>query len=355
MSYIHTPICLRDSHTASPPGCARIDSFDAHLFAAGRSHASAASSLNSGDVIEIQGPPASGKTHLLYYLVMTAILPTEFVGSPIDGWDKAAVIYDTDGTFDIQRLHKLLVSRIAHILPQNSAEHLALAALKRVHVFRPTSSIQLAMTLASFPDYHMTSLLDDDVGLVAVDSVSSFYWPDRFTMEQLNSATVQHGTSHIPTSLQYILSALQKIRLSYGTLIVVTNWGLNPLTNFTGNSVPTTLYKQHLKPFPVIPSRTDSNLPDRNSSSLGLDPNLIPSNDFLLPLMHHITLPFVSIAPFGPGLLLADMETEEAKYRTAIVTKGEIVGIVRTRGSSRVGRFAFDIRDDEVVVGDGGK
>ena len=286
-------------------------------------------------MIEIQGPPASGKTHLLYYLIMSAILPTEFLGSPIDGWDKAAVIYDTDGTFDIQRLHQLLVSRVARILPQDSAKHLALAALKRVHVFRPTSSIQLATTLTSFPKYHITSILDEDVGLVAVDSVSSFYWPDRFTMEQLNSATAQHGTFHTRNSLKYILTALQKIRLSYGAVIVLTNWGLNPLTKSTA---PTTLYKQHMKPFPVI-----------------TDPKLISSDDASLPLMHHITLPFVSIAPFGPSFLLADMETEEVKYQSEseVVTSDEIVGIVRTRGSSRVGRFNFGVRDDEVVVVDG--
>lgn len=91
---------------------------------------------------------------------MTSILPTEFLGSIIDGWDKAAVVYDTDGTFDIRRLHKLMVSRVALVLPQDSAESLALAALKRVHVFRPTSSMQLATSLTSFPDYDATSLLD---------------------------------------------------------------------------------------------------------------------------------------------------------------------------------------------------
>ena len=294
-------------------------------------------------MIEIQGPPASGKTHLLYYLVMTAILPTEFLGHIIDGWERAAVIYDTDGTFDIQRLHQLLVSRVAHILPQDSAKHLALAALKRVHVFRPTSSIQLATSLTCFPKYHIASILDEDVGLVAVDSVSSFYWPDRFTMEQLNSATAQHGTSHTPNSLQYILTALQKIRLSYGAVIVLTNWGLNSITKSSDHSIPTTLYKQHMKPFPIMTLLTD---PDRP------DPILIPFSEASLPLMHHITLPFVSIAP---DLLPADMEVEETKCRPKIITKGEIIGIVRTRGSPRVGRFTFDVRNDEVFVGDGGK
>lgn len=286
-------------------------------------------------MVEIQGPPASGKTHLLYYIVMITILPTEFLGSPIGGWQKAAVIYDTDSTFDIQRLRQLLLSRVVDILPQDSAKHLALAALKRVHVFQPTSSIQLAATLTNFPKYHMTSILNEDVGLVAVDSVSSFYWPDRFTMEQLNSATAQHGTFHTPNSFQYILTALQKLRLSYGAVIVLTNWGLNPFTKSTDNSAPTTLYKQHIKPFPII-TLTDS--------------NRIPFNEASLPLMHHITLCFVSIAP---SLLLADLETEEAQYRSKIVTNSEILGIIRSRGSSRVGRFTFGVRDDEVVIGNG--
>jgi DNA-repair protein XRCC2 len=340
----------------SPPGVTHVHALDAHFFAAMHHHTSMLSSLNRGDVIEIQGPPASGKTHLVYHLVITSITPVAHLTTKLGGWDKAAVVFDTDGTFSISRLHELLLNRLTRLFPDGfvpdavntSVEDIAMNAMKRVHVFHPTSSVQLASSLTNLAAYHMAHLPDDEIGFIAVDSISSFYWPDRFTLEQINGST-QRGMSNAASPLRHVLISLQKIRLSHGPVITLTNWGLNPLTKPTQNSGHTTFYRQHLSPFPTL-SQHQPNTPSTTEANPAT--NSIPDPVTLPPLTHHITLPFVSITPFGRGISLDEGKEQESKYRKELITKGEVVGIVRTSGSTRVGRFVFPIGDHEIFVGD---
>jgi DNA-repair protein XRCC2 len=318
-------------------------------------HPSTLSSFNRGDVIEIQGPPASGKTHLLYHLIITSITPAT---TQLGGWDKAAVIFDTDGTFNVSRLHELLIGRLVRLFPTDpaanmSAEDLARTVMEKVHIFRPTSSAQLAISLLNLPAYHMAHLPHDEIGFLAIDSISSFYWPDRFTLEQINSSgNTTGGKLSVASPLHHVLTSLQKIRLSHGPVIALTNWGLNPLTKPTQDSAPPTFYKQHLYPFPTLPKQYQSNAPYATEANLAADPH--PDTATMPPLTHHITLPFVSITPFGPGILLDEAKERESKYRQELVTNGEVTGVVRTSGSTRVGRFTYRIMDNEVLVGDVG-
>lgn len=350
---------------ASPPGSTHIQALDAHFFTAAQNHPSTLSSLKSGDVVEIQGPPASGKTHFLYHLVITTITPTTHLTTNLGGWDKVAVIFDTDGNFSIPRLHKLLQSRLTRLIARDPAVSnisdigdLARKAMCKVHLFRPTSSVQLAASLLYLPSYHTAQLSGDEIGLLAVDSISSFYWPDRFMVEQLgsvqSSGTSGRGRPSSKSPLHHVLSSLEKIRLSHGPVIALTNWGINPLTKPTHNSAPTTFYKQHLYPFPVINAHNSSNVPGLATTAIASrgNPTANPNSNAtsMLRLTHHITLPFVSIAPFRLGLSMEEAREQEKAYRRELVSKGEVVGIVRTSGSTRVGRFTFRIGDDEVIV-----
>lgn len=314
-------------------------------------------------MIEIQGSPASGKTHLLYHLVITTITPTH-----LGGWDKVAVIFDTDGTFSITRLHQLLRSRLARLISRDTSVmnisdigEMTRKALSKVHLFRPTSSVQLAASLLNLPSYHVAQMPEDEIGLLAVDSISSFYWPDRFMVEQLTSTLSRpsgRGLSHSISPLHYVLSALEKIRLSHGPVLVLINWGINPLTKPTHNSAPTTFYKQHLYPFPVVHMHDPPNVPGQTTTSTGIIPHGHPTANIHsymtpnLPLTHHITLSFVSIAPFRPGFSLEEAKAQEIAHRRELVLRGEVVGVVRTSSSTRVGRFTFRIGDDEVIVDD---
>jgi DNA-repair protein XRCC2 len=343
---------------ASPLGCTHIPELDTHFCETVSDLPSPRSTIRRGDVIEIQGPPASGKTHLVYHFVLTCVLPSDFSSTFLGGWGKSAIVFDADGSFDVSRLHQLLRSRVARLLSleQTSTpeplpvDRLCAQALKKVHVFRPMSTAQLAVTLLHLPQYHIQQMPDAEIGLVAIDSISSHYWPDRFTVEQMRSAPPQgrRPTVTFKPPLHNVLSALQSLRSSHSPVIVLTNWGLNPLIRSpsgTSSSSSATLYRQHLHPFPspFSPPRQPGN-GDPGTSVIDVKS---PSS---FPLTHHITLAFITIPPFRPGISLAEARAEELKYRGKVVEKGEIVGIVRTVGRTRVGRFVFGISSDELLV-----
>jgi DNA-repair protein XRCC2 len=337
--------------SAGPPGCTQIPALDAYFLSAYR-HKPSLSSFNAGDVIEIQGPAASGKTHLLYHLIITCILPSFHASSHIGGWEKRAIVFDTDGTFHVRRLRTLLLARLDRLLHLNSneenaalvIEELVDEALQKVHIFHPNSSAQLAATLTYLPVYQTVHFRDVGIGFLCVDSISSFYWPDRFTDEQMRPAAVPVSNttiSWVPT-LQHVLLALHNFRLSHGPVTVLTNWGLNPLTK---SSVDANIYyKQHLHPFPLLSVQTAPPF-----DVLTSDTNISSTNGNVFDLTHHITLQVVPPLPLYPSIPL-ETTSEEGEFRKQVAERSEIMGVVRTSGTTSVGTFIFCITDQEILV-----
>ncbi|OCH95764.1 hypothetical protein OBBRIDRAFT_744938, partial [Obba rivulosa] len=374
-------------HAISPAGSTRIAALDAFLCGT-RSQRDAnsgvAASLNRGDVIEIQGPAASGKTHLLYHLLIICISPREYQRVQLGGWDKAALFFDTDNTFDVSRFRQLLVSYLTEQLSQqygslaghvyqpsfpDLAEEIASSCLQNLHIIRPEATSQLATTLLNLPKYHAThpSLQYQDIGILAIDSMSAFYWKDRYDMEHLRENR-RGGDLSSSSPLYHVLTALQNFRLSHGPVIVMTNWGLSPLKKPSLTGEPTSLfYKQHLYPFPspfdtweqsshttalgnVSSQRSESPEPStvplqRTRPQSELDATQ-PRRSF--PLTCHITLHPVPISPFAPTLTLSESEESEP-VRAHLVKAGKVQGLVRIPGVARVGEFAFLIRERDVV------
>ena len=265
-------------------------------------------------------------------------MPSNHLSVSFDGWSKAAVVLDADGTFDVHRLQQLLLSRLSHLairfgvhLTELQLEEASIQSLKNLHIFRPSSSTQLAATVLHLDTFHETHLSDIEIGLLAVDSISAFYWQDRFTFDQLRSGGPQFTNA---SPLQYVnpihhlLSVLQRFRISHGSVIVLTNWGLNAVPD-------SPFYKQHLHPFPVIVS--DNSDAAENNKSAAVDGK--PS------LTHHITIPFIPIIQLQPSTLVRGTMSNE-------VEKGQVVGIIRTSGSLGVGQFSFEIRETELLIGD---
>ncbi|EPQ60706.1 hypothetical protein GLOTRDRAFT_31785, partial [Gloeophyllum trabeum ATCC 11539] len=330
-----------------PPGCIQIPALDAHFFSSVRHHASTLSSLNRGDAIEIQGSAGSGKSHLLYHLLITCLIPILHSGVELGGWGKAAILFDADDTFDILRLRQLMVSRIARTLTGQastapplsdttvrSAEEVADPCLHNLHIFKPTSSLQLAASILHLPAYHAKHMQDSEIGLVVIDSLSAFYWLDRYSAEQARTSA-RSSTRPSASPLSYVLLALQHLRLSHGPVIAYSNWGLQPVstTQSYGQNQGVSLYKQHLHPLqsPFLDPSNDTFGPSSGTTT--------PT----LPLTHHITLPFVPIPPFPPDISLADARDQEEKYRRQIIDKGEIMAIARTVGSPLSSKFIFTI------------
>lgn len=317
--------------------------FGHHISAEGHAPSPLLSSLSRGDVIEVQGPASSGKTHFLYHFVLLCIAPSMQMSIDFGGNGLAAVVYDTDASFDVARLHQLLLARLSLALPYNieMARRLTEESLHRLHVFRPTSLLQLATSLLHLPLYHKVSMPEHDIGLLAVDSISPFYWTDRFISEQMRNLPQSELDPSSINPLQHVLTALGRIRLSHAPFIVLTNWGLNLASRSSG---PVTFYKQHLHLFPVYSENHDASvLPSSMTGDL-------PPTPMPLPLTHHITLCPVPVPPFAPETSLHDAVQQEAEYRRSMVQKGEITGLVRTTGRQEITRLTLCITPENVHI-----
>lgn len=237
----------------------------------------------------------------------TCLLPSSHLFAPLGGWDRVAYVLDMDQAFDIRRFKQLLSNRLTRLIPAHAVPLVATKCFDRLHIFRPTSSIQLAATIARLPKYHATHFPELDLGLIALDSVSTFYWRDRLTVEQLRSGPPLHDPRLNLNPLHHILSKLQAIRLSHGAITVVTNWGLvaqnKPLTGF---------FNQHLNPYPSPFAGSMKNFES-------------------FPLTHHITL-----SAEHPG---------KTSAKTQIFH-----GAVRTSSANQVGKITFYITENDILV-----
>ena len=146
-------------------------------------------------------------------------MPFHCFSEVIGGWAKAAFVVDTGGRFRVSRLRDILRDRLQRFLSVESALKATEQCLERVHIFRPTSSEQLAATLAYLPQYHMKNLPKSELGMLAIHSLDSFYWLDRFTAEQLQSA---------PAISSNIYSALETLRSRYGFVTILIRWDAVP-------------------------------------------------------------------------------------------------------------------------------
>lgn len=182
--------------------------------------------LRRGDVVEIQGPPSCGKTHLMYFFLIICITPGEHQSITVGGWDKGAVVFDMDASFDIIRFKRLLLGRLKQLFSFDIAQTVAQRSLERLHIFRPTSSTQLATSLTQLGRYHTTHLPGSEIGLVAIDSINAYCWPDRLIAEHMRSSPEQRRTSSSTFPPLCIRTALSSLRATHAPVVVMTSRGL---------------------------------------------------------------------------------------------------------------------------------
>lgn len=258
-----------------------------------------------------------GKSHLLMHFIMTCILPISHLGIPLSGWDKSAILIDPDHTFDVHRFRHLLRNRIQMHTP-NGGENFDLFVdllLRKLHIFRPESSVQFAVTAANIPEYHSSNMPEGEIGLVAVDSLCSFYWQDRFLGEQ-----PQDGKQ---SGIERALGYLEQIRQSHGSVIVYTNWGLHSARHDLQNNTP--FYLQHV-PQLHSPFGGGSQVPHP-----------------ILPITYHMTLRTVAIPKVSPDIPAVRLVEDRRVYEQVVEV------LVRTVGfDEQVGSFMFKVTSDEV-------
>lgn len=298
--------------TADPPGSTVIPGLDVHIRKTTLNGLEACHTINSKDVIEVQGPSV-GKSHLLMHFIMTCILPISHLDVQLHGWDKSAILIDLDHTFDVRRFRHLLINRIKAYIP-TGGENLDLFVdllLSKLHIFRPESSVQFAVAAANIPIYHSTNMPRDEIGLVAIDSISSFYWQDRFLGEQPRNGRL--------SGIEKALNALEQIRQSHGPVIAYTNWGLPSA--------------RHVSPF--YPQHVPQLHPPFGEESQASHP--------ILPVTYHLTLRTVAVPKIPPDTPVAQFIGDHRVYDQVVEV------LVRTVGfNDQVGSFMFKVTPDEV-------
>jgi DNA-repair protein XRCC2 len=136
------------------------------------------------DVVELYGDSGSGKTQCLLHWVAKCLLPSSSDEVELGGLSAGVLFIDNDYHFSLIRLVGIMESIITScfeaankVAPtESSLEGLIKSCLSRLHLFRCSSSHQFVMTLFS-----LDSILShqQDISLLIIDSISSFYWSDR--------------------------------------------------------------------------------------------------------------------------------------------------------------------------------
>ncbi|KZT75171.1 hypothetical protein DAEQUDRAFT_720391 [Daedalea quercina L-15889] len=342
-----------------------------------------------GDVVEIQGPAASGKSHLLHHLLATCVLPSAHESLNVGGWGCAAVLFDADGRFNIKRFRRLLLSRLSKALrvandvghppvEDQALEDITNQCLSRLHIFRSQSSTQLAVTLMHLHEFHSShsSLQSCEIGLIALDSLSACYWNDRFLVEQWRAASESAASMGVNSTepvnpLRHVTIALQRFRVLRGPLTVLTNWGLNLLKESAHVGEPYPLYKQHLHPFPSPFNDVDVDASHFRPSHFRAESTQLQASSRPAPshltqdgntdetlsaprlgqefsITHHITLSPTSTVPFPPSLALSEMQTYVASSPD-IARSHRQQGLIRTPASTTVTRMAFRVTEDDII------
>lgn len=254
--------------------------------------------------------------------------------------NKLAIVYDTDGSFDIRRLAAAIRCRLVECGMQPTTQDSSNVSeavqhiLSLIHVFHPTSSLQLVANIRALPAWHGSHFPTSEIVLVAVDSISAHYWSDRHQAEQMRSyssaatdASLTRFSSTTLNPLQHVLTAMETLRASHAPIIFLTNWGLNPLLSPTSPSEPGfQLFKQHLHPFPTISSEHSP-------------------VDGHLPLTHHITfqpVPVTQYRYFGP----VDPAERQSLSERKSPSKVELSGFVRSKGTEKTARFSFAVNSE---------
>ena len=326
--------------------------------------------LSRGNVIELQGPSGSGKTRLVYDAIISCILPARHSGIELGGWNQAAMVLDTDETFDVRQLCQLLDARINAAAEEESMTDdsnvmgVQDEALRNLHIFRPQSSTQVAATLMHLPRYHWDEphIQHREIGLLVIDSLSTFYWEDRFTVEQLRGGQSSFGMD-ARTPFRFVIAALEKLKAAYNPTILLTNWGLNPLHKDIPVSQDFPYFRQHLYPKPpgfgeLVPAEGTARAPATSESRQTAPPSAAlegqqtrpaPRALATLPLTHHITLSRCTSSAMSGGS--ADQETAGVPVTDVGHRPNNLFqGLIRTPGEVRVTEFSFTIHDVGITI-----
>lgn len=153
-----------------------------------------------GDAIELHGTVGSGKTHILYLLVIEAVLA-----------GKSVIVFDTDLKWDTSRLLHLLNTKTSERHSTVHTEIESLDLLDLVYIYQPQSAKGFLVDVQDTFKLCSEVIQNHAVRYIMVDSMSAFHW----------QYTVARDTSMIE-----VFKALRKLAEQVSAILVYSTWDL---------------------------------------------------------------------------------------------------------------------------------
>ncbi|GEM08363.1 rad51 family DNA repair protein [Rhodotorula toruloides] len=328
--------------------------------------------LKRGDVVEVQGLASSGKTSLLVHLAATALLPRkahvrvdkQVLEVVVGGKEEAIAWIDCTSRFDVDRLASIL----RHYL-DNSIQRYLDECLTRLHVFYPSSTIQLAATIQALPEWAKTHAVEE-VCSVLIDGMSQFAWADQYAHEQRIASLAPGAPRPADSSaasqapLRLLLAAIAHLRRTLAPLIFVTQWVFRPhaiLPQRSSDNLP--FYQHHFAP-PHWPSISTASV-HANFDPLD-SPSLLDGLWPTFPLKLHITTHPPQKPIFRKGINLGTVLQEQKKRlkeRDKLFRRASGLGtaaggmgtegihcVVRKQGGVEIGSWEMSVYEKEIVT-----
>lgn len=360
---------------ASPLGPTFIPSLDAFLStsdntpqdgpAADEDQSGIHSSINRGDMIEIQGPSGCGKTQLALFLVMTTLLP-----SRIKFRDSSTVIREVEmggksqtATFVHSAAHGSPVRRLAQLMSTHIRACLlsldlalddrdavvrstVIRSLGRLTVytlpltqssFTTSSSSPYAPLIATLHAIHRRPHPTKELGLLIIDGIGDAFWPSR---AHVRSKTTHAIRGEADPTMEDLVRAIDAVRRDVGCAVIVTNQAI-------WRSAERRDAGQHDNAAPVGDPFWAQHLPPPYPSPFSSSTR--PTDAW--PLTTHITLLPTSLTQIRPDVTLVEVLKPggEGDKRERARAAARARGVVRRGNRARVGEFEFVVGEGEVL------
>ncbi|GHJ86112.1 hypothetical protein NliqN6_2514 [Naganishia liquefaciens] len=361
-------------YTTSPLGPTYIPSLDNFLSATDSANedvpsyaedpSAIRSSINRGDMIEIQGPSGSGKTQLAVFLLMTTLLPSciKFRISSmirvqeveIGGKSQTAtLLYPASHVSPVRRLAQLMKTHVRACLLSldlapdqldsvvcsiinRSLSRLTVRALPAAQTSFTTSTYSPYATLiATLRAIHRQPHPTQEMGLLVIDGIGDAFWPSKAYVRPKNLTPLRGQADQ---GMGDLVRVLDRVRRDVGCAVVVTNqaiWRPVERSGVVGQEAVVAsglFWAQHLPaPWPTT--------------------TLAPTD--VWPLTAHITLLPPSLTQIRPDVTLVDVLRPggEGDKRESARAAARGKGVVRLgRSKSTMGNFGFAVSDEEVLT-----
>jgi hypothetical protein len=246
-------------------------------------------------------------------------------------------------------LHSHLVGQLArtpdidvHARPQLVDQLVKDCLTRRLIIFEPHSTLDLAVSLRNLPEWYKLANLDEEIGYVLIDGMSDFSFVDALAAEESKSLP---PLSSPEPAMRHLVSALAHLRSTLSPIIFLTNYALRTysITHRSKEGYP--FYQSHLlSPWPLI---TSPPLPPNPLDPLDtLLPPLLPTSESPTIPIYHITLHAPNVDMIPKGCTLDRLIRTREAIRSYQVENGmeSFVAVLRIQGGKEIGSWSFDVK-----------